>query len=142
MIKMSTILIIAGIIIVVIVGYGFYMANKIKNTPEVANSEKVKVLTDKNFTQQTNKGIVLVDFWAVWCMPCKMMAPIINDVANNAPDGVTIGKLNVEEAQSIAQKYNVRSIPTTILFKDGKEIKRFVGIKSKDFLLKEINKAK
>ncbi|GAT62689.1 thioredoxin 1 [Paludibacter jiangxiensis] len=142
MIKMSTILIIAGIIIVVIVGYGFYMANKIKNTPEVANSEKVKVLTDKNFTQQTNKGIVLVDFWAVWCMPCKMMAPIINDVANNAPDGVTIGKLNVEEAQSIAQKYNVRSIPTTILFKDGKEINRFVGIKSKDFLLKEINKAK
>ncbi|WP_236714383.1 thioredoxin [Paludibacter jiangxiensis] len=139
---MSTILIIAGIIIVVIVGYGFYMANKIKNTPEVANSEKVKVLTDKNFTQQTNKGIVLVDFWAVWCMPCKMMAPIINDVANNAPDGVTIGKLNVEEAQSIAQKYNVRSIPTTILFKDGKEINRFVGIKSKDFLLKEINKAK
>lgn len=139
---MSTILIITGIVIVVIVGYGLYMANKIKNTPEVANSEKVKVLTDKNFTQQTNKGIVLVDFWAVWCMPCKMMAPIINDVANHAPDGVTIGKLNVEEAQSIAQKYNVRSIPTTILFKDGKEINRFVGIKSKDFLLKEINKAK
>ncbi|MTK53036.1 MAG: thioredoxin [Paludibacter sp.] len=118
------------------------MANKIKNTPEVANSEKVKVLTEKNFVQQTNKGIVLVDFWAVWCMPCKMMAPIINDVANNAPDGVTIGKLNVEEAQSIAQKYNVRSIPTTILFKDGKEINRFVGVKSKDFLLKEINKAR
>lgn len=139
---MSTILIIVGIIIVVIVGYGLYMANKIKNTPEVANSEKVKVLSDKNFTQETNKGIVLVDFWAVWCMPCKMMAPIINDVANNAPDGVTIGKLNVEEAQSIAQKYNVRSIPTTILFKDGKEINRFVGVKSKDFLLKEIAKVK
>ncbi|WP_293050500.1 thioredoxin [Paludibacter sp.] len=139
---MSTVLIIVGIVIVVIVGYGLYMANKIKNTPEVANSEKVKVLTEKNFVQQTNKGIVLVDFWAVWCMPCKMMAPIINDVANNAPDGVTIGKLNVEEAQSIAQKYNVRSIPTTILFKDGKEINRFVGVKSKDFLLKEINKAR
>jgi len=82
--------------------------------------------------------VVLVDFWAEWCAPCKMMAPVLNDVAGDLTGNSHVGKLNIEQYKSIAQQFNVRSIPTLILFKNGKEVKRFVGIKQKDFLLKEI----
>ena len=82
---------------------------------------------------------MLVDFWAEWCAPCKMMAPVLNDVANELTENAYVGKLNIEQYQSMAQQFNVRSIPTLIIFKNGKEVKRFVGIKQKDFLLKEIN---
>ena len=70
------------------------------------------------------------------------MVPILNEVAEASDNSTTIGKLNIEEQQPIASKYSVRSIPTLILFKDGKEINRFVGVKNKDFLLKQINQNK
>jgi thioredoxin 1 len=111
-----------------------------KKAPDVPNSAKIKTLSDKTFSQQIKSGIVLVDFWASWCMPCKMMAPILNDVAENVTGNVTIAKLNIEQNQSAATKYKVRSIPTLIMFKDGKEVNRIVGVKQKDFLLKEIAK--
>ncbi|MEI6142735.1 MAG: thioredoxin, partial [Mariniphaga sp.] len=93
-----------------------------------------------NFNQQIKKGIILVDFWAEWCGPCKMMAPVLNELVSELPENKTIGKLDVEQFQSVSATYRVRGIPTMILFKDGKEVNRFVGVKSKDFLLKEINK--
>jgi thioredoxin 1 len=107
-----------------------------------ADHQKIKVLTDVNFNQQVKKGLILVDFWADWCAPCKMMAPVLNDVAEQLPEGSSVGKVNVDKARIISGKYNIRSIPTLILFKDGKEINRFVGIKSRDFLIKEINTAR
>ena len=107
--------------------------------PVVADHKKIRQFTDLNFNQQIKKGIVLVDFWASWCAPCKMMAPILNDVADVLTDGKTVGKVNVEVARAVSAKYNIRSIPTMVLFKDGKEINRFVGIKTKEFLLKEMN---
>jgi|YelNatPaOPRAMG01_1025707.scaffolds.fasta_scaffold00248_36 thioredoxin 1 len=134
-------LVLVGLLILVF-GYGFYKTQKMRNAPEVPTSEKIKILSDKTFAQQTKNGIVLVDFWASWCMPCKMMAPILNEVAEQVSAGVTIAKLNVEQNQATASKYKVRSIPTMILFKDGKEVTRIVGVKPKDFVLKEINKIK
>jgi len=137
---MTIFFIVLGIILVVVFGYGFYTTQKMKKAPDVPNSTKIKILSDKTFAQQIKSGVVLVDFWASWCMPCKMMAPILNDVAEQATGNVTIAKLNVEQNQSTASKYKVRSIPTMILFKNGKEMNRIVGVKPKDYVLKEIAK--
>lgn len=136
---MQTVLIILALVFGTIVLLNIYVRFKKKNTPKVVDSEKIITLTDKNFNQQTKGKLVLVDFWAEWCAPCRMMAPVLNDVANELPEEKKVGKLNIETYQSMAQKFNVRSIPTLILFRDGKEVDRFVGIKSKDFLLKAMN---
>ncbi|MCI4442791.1 MAG: thioredoxin [Lentimicrobium sp.] len=133
---MQTVLIILAVVLGAFVLLNIYARAKIKNTPKVADSENIITLTDKNFNQQTKGKLVLVDFWAEWCAPCRMMAPILNDVANELPEGKHVGKVNIDAYQSMAQRFNVRNIPTLILFKDGKEVNRFVGVKTKDFLLK------
>ena len=137
---MNMTLIVLGVLMATMVVMVFFAKWKMKNIPSVANHPKIKVLTDKSFNQQIKKGIILVDFWAEWCGPCKMMAPVLNDLSEILDANKAIGKLDVQEFQSVAATYKVRGIPTMILFKDGKEVNRFVGVKSKDFLLKEINK--
>lgn len=137
---MQTTLIVTGVLIVAFFVFRFFAMAKIKNTPMVADHVKILNLTDKNFQQQTKNKLVLVDFWAAWCAPCRMMAPVLNDVASELTGNSLVGKINIEQQQVLAQKFKVRSIPTLILFKNGTEINRFVGIKSKDFLLKEIAK--
>ncbi len=133
-----------GILIAAIVlgiaAYVFFAFQKMKNMPVVADNERIRVLTDKNFSQQIKKGVILVDFWASWCGPCKMMAPVLNELSEELSGNNAVGKLNVEQFQSVSSTYNVRGIPTMILFKDGTEINRFVGVKSKAFLLKEMMK--
>ena len=121
--------------------YIYFNYRKMKNAPEVENSPRVKILTDKNFSHQIRNGVVLVDFWASWCMPCKMMAPIVNEVAESVNGDASVGKLDVDQNRSVAAKYKIRNIPTMVLFRDGKEINRFVGAKSKDFLVKQINQS-
>jgi len=138
---MQTTMIVLGLMIA---GFGillFRAKAKMKNIPMVADNDKILTLTDKNFQHQTKNKVVLVDFWAAWCGPCRMMAPVLNDVASELTGNSHIGKVNIEEFQSLAQKFKVRSIPTLILFKDGKEINRFVGVKSKEFLFQQIQKA-
>jgi thioredoxin 1 len=135
---MQTALIINGSIILGFLLLNVYARFKMKNLPKVTDHASILTLTDKNFQQQTKNKVVLVDFWAEWCAPCKMMAPVLNDVADELTGNCHVGKLNIEQYESMAQQFNVRSIPTLILFKNGKEVKRFVGIKQKDFLLKEI----
>ena len=137
---MQTTLIVIGIFIVAFFIFRMIAISKMKNTPMVADHANVLTLTDKNFQQQTKNKVVLVDFWATWCAPCRMMAPVLNDVASELSGNSHVGKVNIELYQSLAQKFKVRSIPTLILFKNGMEINRFVGIKSKDFLLQQIQK--
>jgi len=136
---MNTALVIVGSVITLFILYFIYMLIKIK-FKTTQDNDKIKTLTDQNFQNQIKTGVVLVDFWADWCMPCKMMAPILNSTAEELNENATVGKLNIEHFQGLATKYKVMSIPTMILFKNGKEMNRYVGAKPKDFLLKEIKK--
>ena len=99
-------------------------------------------LTDQNFNDYvTNaKGVILVDFWAPWCGPCRMLGPIIEEIAKDA-DGFKVAKLNVDENQGTSGKYGVMSIPTVLLFKDGEVVETLVGVKSKESYLDVIKKA-
>jgi thioredoxin 1 len=100
------------------------------------------IVTDQNFEKEVLKvdRPVLVDFWAVWCGPCQMQGPIIEDVAQTMKGKAKVGKLNVDENPGVAQKYNIMSIPTLMVFKNGMVVKQFVGVQSKETLLGELNK--
>jgi len=139
---MRTTVIITGIVLVIFGALYLIARLKVKNLPAVENHEKIITLTDKNFQHQTKNNVMLVDFWAEWCPPCKMMAPVLNDVAAELTGNAYVGKVDVDQYQLLAQQYQVRNIPTMILYKNGKEIERFVGIKSKAFLVQQINKVK
>ena len=92
-------------------------------------------LTKENFQAEITKSDkpVLVDFWAVWCGPCQMMAPILHELEAEMPD-VQIGKVNVDEQMDLARQFRVVSIPTLIIFKNGQEVQRMVGVTSKEEL--------
>ena len=81
---------------------------KMKNLKDVKESEKIKVFTDQNFQNKIKTGMVLVDFWASWCMPCKMMVPVLNEVAEEVNGKVTIAKVNVDEQKATAAKFGIR----------------------------------
>jgi thioredoxin 1 len=133
--------IIISVALLIVLGYLVIRAKRqMSQLKNVKDSEKVKILNDQNFVNRTKSGIVLVDFWASWCMPCKLMVPVLNDLAEAVDGKVTIAKLDVDESKVTASKFAVRSIPTMILFKNGKEIHRFVGVKTKDYLMKELDR--
>lgn len=137
---MSIGLIIAIVIIGLFATYMIYSFRRMKNMAAVPESEKIMTLTDKNFQNQIKNGLVLVDFWAEWCMPCKVMGPVLNELAEDTNFNAKVAKLNVDHFQSVSQKFGIRGIPTIILFKNGKETDRIVGVKPKDFIIKQVNK--
>ena len=96
-------------------------------------------LNKDNFEQSIANGVALVDFWAEWCGPCKMQLPIIEEFSSEMEGKATIGKVNVDEQLELAQSFGIQSIPTLILFKDGKPVKKLVGLHSKESLYEEIN---
>jgi thioredoxin 1 len=95
----------------------------------------VITLNQQNFDPITQNNTTLVDFYADWCGPCKMIAPIVHQIAEERSD-ITVGKVNVDKDGEIALKYNVMSIPTLIVFKNGSEVSRIVGYKPKEAILK------
>ena len=103
-------------------------------------SDKITNLTNETFDELVSSadGPVLVDFWAEWCGPCKMIAPILDEIAEEQGDNLAIAKVNVDEAGEIAQRYQVMSIPTLLVFKDGEVAKRMVGASGKAKLLEDI----
>ena len=88
-------------------------------------------LNNENFEKTISEGVVLVDFWAPWCGPCKMISPMIDELANEV-EGLTVGKLNVDDYPEIAGKHGVMSIPTLLFFKDGKHKDTSIGAVSKN----------
>ena len=138
---MQTDLIIIGVLLLAFGLYVYWMQRKIKNSPLVPDHENIITLTASNFQHQTKNRIMLIDFWAAWCVPCRMMAPVLNQVAGELDGEAFVGKVDIEQNQSLAGKYNIRSIPTMIILKNGKEVNRIVGVKNKDFLLQQIRNA-
>ena len=96
-------------------------------------ASEVKTLTDATFDDEVGKAPtpMIVDFWAPWCGPCRMVGPIIDEIAQEHGDKVCIGKLNVDENPGVASKFGIMSIPTIMLFKDGQPDKKIIGARSK-----------
>lgn len=134
---MSVTLIVILVVVLALVGMISFTYFKMKNAKPVNNSKNILVLNNKNFKTATKKGVFLVDFWAAWCGPCKIIAPTLNEIADTQND-FRVGKVNVDHNQQLAQKYNVRNIPTLLIFRDGKEAGRIVGVKTKRAILKEV----
>ncbi len=97
-------------------------------------------LNEKNFDQEVTKSTlpVLVDFWAEWCGPCKMMSPIVDQIAAEMQGKLKVAKVNVEDAKELAAQFNIMSIPTMMVFKAGKPVEIIVGLMSKDQLLNKV----
>jgi thioredoxin 1 len=100
----------------------------------------VKTLTSDDLRADKLSGLTLVDFWASWCGPCRMVGPIVEQLAENNSGKLTVGKLNIDEQPEAAMTYRVMSIPTLILFKDGQELERTVGARSLDAFQQMIDK--
>ncbi len=100
---------------------------------------EVKTLTDATFDTEVADADtpMIVDFWAPWCGPCRMVGPVIDEIAQEHADKVCVGKVNVDENPAIAQKFGIMSIPTIILFKDGEPAKKVIGARSKADFLRE-----
>ena len=94
----------------------------------------VITLNEKNFEEEVLKSdkTVLIDFWASWCGPCKMMSPVVDQIAEEMNDTVKVGKVNIDEEQSLAVRYNVMSIPTFVVIKNGKEVGITIGVQDKE----------
>lgn len=105
-------------------------------------SEQVKHITDSSFEQDVLQSAkpVLVDFWAEWCAPCRMIGPIIDQIASEFASSATVVKLNVDDNTASAQRFGIKGIPTLILFSEGKEVERVVGATSKDAITRIIEK--
>ena len=105
-------------------------------------SEQVRHITDSSFEQDVlqSQKPVLVDFWAEWCAPCRMIAPMIDEISADFAASATVVKLNVDDNTATAQRYGIKGIPTLILFHGGKEVERVVGATSKDSITRMIEK--
>ncbi|MCC6145765.1 MAG: thioredoxin [Candidatus Hydrogenedentes bacterium] len=100
-----------------------------------------KSLTKNSFAETVSSGVTLVDFWAEWCGPCKAIAPVIDQLAVEFEGKATVGKVNVDDDQELAMDFGVQSIPTLLVMKDGKEVNRLIGVKTKTQLAEALNAA-
>ena len=106
-------------------------------------SDKIAALTKENFKSEVLDSTVpvLVDFWAEWCGPCKMIAPVLDELADEMGDTAKIGKVNIDDSQDLAAEYGIRAIPTLLVFKGGEVAEQIVGLRSKKDLKESLTKA-
>lgn len=105
-----------------------------------SGEKDIITLTTGNFVDETSKGIVMVDFWATWCMPCKAMAPLIEEIASQTKGKVKVGKVDIDKNGRLANQFGIQSIPTVMIFKDGQLMETFVGVQSKAALVNALSK--
>lgn len=99
----------------------------------------MKIINKQNFDEITSKGVVLIDFFASWCGPCKMLSPVLEDVASQMPN-VTFAKVDVDQEPGLAGRYGIQAIPNLIIFKDGKAVDQITGFVGKDVIVDKLNK--
>ena len=102
---------------------------------------KYTELTAATFDDKIKEGVTMVDFWAPWCGPCRMIAPVVEELAEEYEGKANICKVNTDEEQAIAVKYGIRSIPTVMFFKDGEVVQQFVGVQQENVLVQAIDGA-
>ncbi len=134
----TTTIALLGVIIISVITINISKSNSIVDENKQIPKGKVINLTDNNFEQTIKKGITLVDFWAVWCGPCKTQGPIIDKVAEEIGSKAKICKLDTDKNPVISNKYKISLIPTIIIFKDGQQVHKFVGVQQKDLLVNKI----
>ncbi len=126
-------------LILAVVFFAIYRYRSFMAGIDTPDSENLVIFTDKNIMEQTKNGIVLIDFWAEWCQPCKIQGPIVSQLAEeNTNKNVKIGKFNVEKNPKAGNTLGIKNIPTIIIFKSGKEVQRIVGLKNKKTLMATI----
>ncbi|PLX01097.1 MAG: thioredoxin [Marinilabiliales bacterium] len=103
-----------------------------------ADEKGVLNLTSSSFSKTIEEGITIVDFWATWCMPCKIQGPIVADAAKELNGKAKVGKLDIDKNRDIANKYMIRAVPTIIIYKDGKVAKRLLGVQQKEDLVNAV----
>ena len=109
--------------------------NSVANNPEAyVKSGLVIDLDTDGFDEAIAEGVVLVDFWATWCAPCRIQNPILEELAKEISDVATITKVDVDDNRPVATRFGVRSIPTLILFRNGEEVERYIGVQQKETL--------
>lgn len=108
------------------------------NANAQTSESKIKTLTESDFTAGTKSGVVLVDFYADWCRPCKMMKPVLEEVAGEYQNKITVASVNTDNNKNLSAKFNISGIPCMIVMKDGKEVKRIIGYREKSQLLAEL----
>lgn len=139
-----------AILIIAVISLITLAIAKTGNSSQKAEDEKTKVtesvsetvlsISDIDFSEKISTGVVLVDYWAVWCMPCRLQAPILEKVAQEMSGKAKIYKLDVDKNQVTSAKYGIVSIPTIIIFKDGKKVETLVGLQNKESLIQSLNK--
>ena len=103
-------------------------------------SDKVKTFTDGNFDAETKSGVVLVDFWAEWCGPCRRLAPTVDALATDFDGRATVAKMNVDENPDVPTRFSIRGIPTLLIFKDGELAETIVGLAAKEDIAKMLER--
>ncbi len=99
----------------------------------------MEILNEKNYKEKTEKGLVVVDFFANWCGPCRMMSPILEDVQKDMGEKVKIYKVDVDESENLARQFGIMSIPTILIYKDGEIVNKHIGLWMKDSMMEELN---
>ncbi|HEU64468.1 MAG: Thioredoxin [Candidatus Anoxychlamydiales bacterium] len=104
-------------------------------------AKNIKMLDESNFSKEIESGVTLIDFFAEWCGPCRMLAPVVEEVAETLKDKASFGKVDIDKQVKLATEYQVTSIPTLVLFKNGKEVDRIVGLRDEKALKEFVEKA-
>lgn len=99
-----------------------------------------KILTEENFNETITQGVALVDFWATWCSPCRMLAPVIEEISKDYEGKAQVGKVDVDECPALAQKFGIMSIPSVFIFKDGEVKEKLIGFRTKGQIAETLDK--